>query len=109
MANILPTDAISGIASDGTNLTIPIASLVGLTSAQADPATGDGRELIRSICETIAQNIQALDPANRPTEMTFQKGNGNFQNGQQNTVREVFTVNFDVTYDPSNVTLTPEA
>jgi hypothetical protein len=35
--------------SDGTNITIPIASLIGLTAAEADAVTGDCREILQAI------------------------------------------------------------
>jgi len=44
-----PGYVIEGYSSDGTNIIIPIASLVGLTAAEADAITGDWREILQAI------------------------------------------------------------
>jgi hypothetical protein len=36
-------------SSDGTNITIPITSLIGLTAAESDVVTGDWREILQAI------------------------------------------------------------
>ena len=46
---ISPEQAIPGYTSDGTNITFPIASVVGLTAAEADAVTGDWREILQAI------------------------------------------------------------
>jgi hypothetical protein len=56
---ITPTDSSRHLApglvfgieysSDGTNITFPIANLIGLTAAEADSVTGDLREILQAI------------------------------------------------------------
>lgn len=107
MADVLPTVFFAGLTTDGTNLTIPIASLIGLTAGEEDPATGDGRELARSIVETIATKFLALDAANRPSRMSANKAN---PTGLAiDTVRQSYTLSFDIELDQATVDLAPEA
>jgi hypothetical protein len=47
--SLSPVYVIDGYSSDGTNITIPIASLIGLTAAEADAITGDWREILQAI------------------------------------------------------------
>ena len=44
-----PEQVLPGYSSDGTSITFPIASVIGLTSAEADAVTGDWREIIQAI------------------------------------------------------------
>jgi hypothetical protein len=44
-----PEQVIPGYSSDGTSITLPIASLIGLTAAEADAVTGDWREILQAI------------------------------------------------------------
>jgi hypothetical protein len=44
-----PGFVIPGYSSDGTNITLPIASLIGLSAAEADAITGDWREILQAI------------------------------------------------------------
>jgi len=38
-----------GYESDGTSITIPIASMIGLTAEEADAVTGDWREILQAV------------------------------------------------------------
>lgn len=44
-----PEQVLPGYSSDGTSITFPIASVIGLTSAEADAITGDWREILQAI------------------------------------------------------------
>jgi hypothetical protein len=44
-----PEKVLPGYSSDGTNISIPIASVIGLTAAEADAVTGDWREILQAI------------------------------------------------------------
>lgn len=64
MAEILPTAPLAFIDnfdSDGTNITIPIASLPGLTSDLANPNSGDIRAVITCILDKFVAEL-ALQP-----------------------------------------------
>ena len=66
MSEILPTAPLAFIDnfdSDGTNITIPIASLPGLTSDLANPNSGDIRAVITCILDKfVAALAQRPDP-----------------------------------------------
>lgn len=107
MANVTPDVVFPTMTVDVTGLTIPYADLDGLlTQAEADPTTGDIREVMRAILEKYATAINALDAALRPTEATITKSNPAGQG--LDTVRQTYTATFDGTYDKSTFTPTPE-
>jgi hypothetical protein len=68
-----PATSIPSYDSDGTNITIPIASLPGLTSEQADPETGDIRAVIVAILNKFYADIQALPKTERPGKLTMRR------------------------------------
>ena len=78
-ATLKPTDWIPGYTSDGTNLTIPIASLAGLTAADADAATGDIRKVILASAKQLDSVYAAASP--KPAGMMV-TGDGIPSNGQ---------------------------
>jgi len=55
-----PSGLFAGYGSDGTDVTIPIAALNDLTAANAEPSTGDARELARSLCSSLMEYHNAL-------------------------------------------------
>lgn len=61
-----PTSLWPNYTSDGTNITIPIAALDGLTSAEAHTTTGDWRSIMLSICSTAYRHYSELAAADRP-------------------------------------------
>ncbi|WP_342597673.1 hypothetical protein VKI21_06835 [Cyanobacterium aponinum UTEX 3222] len=107
MANILPSVLFPNMTSDGTSITIPLTDLPALTSAEADPATGDGREVARAIVEQVVSQVSALDANNAPTEMIVTKANPIGQG--EDTVRQSYTLAFDISYDASGVSMVAEA
>ncbi|BAQ67071.1 hypothetical protein [Geminocystis sp. NIES-3709] len=107
MANITPAQLFPGLTIDGTDVVIPLEDLAGLTSVEADPATGDGRELARVLLDTIASKVLALSTANRPTKMTVTKANP--QGIGIDSVRQAYTMSFDVSIDATGAALVAEA
>lgn len=106
MATIRPNTLFPNISSDGTNLTIPIADLAGLSSAEADPTTGNGAEMLRIICECAYSKIEALDAANRPTQMTWSKPAP--AGISPNVFRQSYTFGFNVNTDPTVLNIASE-
>lgn len=107
MANVLPTDLIAGYTSDGTNITIPLASLTGLSAAEAAADTGDGREVIRVLLETVLAAYNALTTEQRPTELTITRSNPTPQG--PTSLRYTYTVQADIDINPLTANMTPEA
>jgi len=62
-----PTSLWPSYTSDGTNITIPIAALDGLTAAEAHTSTGDWRSIMLSICSTAYRHYSELATADKPT------------------------------------------
>ena len=65
-----PTSLWPSYTSDGTNITIPIAALDGLTAAEADTTTGDWRSIMLSVSSTAYRHYSELATANKPTMFT---------------------------------------
>lgn len=107
MANITPAQLFPGLTVDGTDVVIPLADLAGLTAVEADPATGDGREVARVLVNSIVAKIQALATADRPTKMTVTKANP--QGIGVDQIRQAYSLSFDVSVDASGAALVAEA
>lgn len=82
MAAVQPTDFFAGyeyVAAAGTvtanSIVIPLTALSGLLAAEADPATGDGREVARILIQSIAAAYNALPTAERPAFMSVVEPN----------------------------------
>ena len=66
-----PTLLWPSYTSNGTNITIPIAALDGLTAAEAHTATGDWRSIMLAIISTAYRYYDSLDAADKPTALTM--------------------------------------
>lgn len=64
--NKAPTALFAGYAFDGTDITIPIANITGLSAAEADASTGDWRNVFLSLCYTVLAYYDSLDDADKP-------------------------------------------
>ena len=51
--DISPAGWLDSWSEDGTDITLPIASVAGLTPALADGTTGDVREVVRLLLEEL--------------------------------------------------------
>ncbi len=90
--NPAPTAWIPSYTSDGTNLTIPRASLPGLTTAEAHTSTGDIRSIALSLIDRLFQVYNASATADRPARMTLRRSTT--ESG--GTVRRAYTVEFQL-------------
>jgi len=117
-----PTTHIAGYTSDGTNITIPLASLTFpdqdgtmqplLTAAKANPTTGDIREISRAFNLHLGRDFASLPSADRPQRMTIQLSTPTTTGlppGSTNLIRRNYSGYFDETIDPtiSNVANEP--
>jgi hypothetical protein len=99
MPNVTPVQLFSGFTSDGTSITIPLADLSGLTTAEANATTGNGMEVLRTIIATAQAQLATLAPAARPTRSTLLKAAPTIATGQgiePGTLRESYTATFDL-------------
>jgi hypothetical protein len=64
--NKAPTELWPSYTSDGTNITIPIAAIDGLTAAEAHTTTGDWRSIMLSLVSTAHRHYDELATADKP-------------------------------------------
>ncbi len=101
----IPTDWIASYSSNGTNITIPIASLSGLTVAEAATADGDICNILKEILETAYAKYVSLASADKPTKMVIARLSTT--NDVTGVVTRQFTVTF--TCDSPTVNVSVEA
>lgn len=90
-----PTTTIPSYSSDGTNMTIPIASITGLTTAEAHTTTGDIRAIILRLMTHFNTTFAALSAPDQPTKLVVNKRT-EFVNSQ---IRRIFDVDAIVSGD----------
>ena len=95
----------SGATTTAQGVFIPLASLIDLTAAEADAATGDGRKVVFALIKEAQEQITALPDGSKPTKMTITKATPVGVNNT--TIRQGMTLNFDL--DISAVDVSPEA
>lgn len=66
---LIPLSLFPGYSSDGTSITIPIAALVEVTSAEADTITGDWREVLQGVLRRAAEHLGELMFYDEPTTL----------------------------------------
>lgn len=74
-------------ATGGTGVALP-----ELTDAQADPTTGDIRQVMYAICAAFAQAWESKATADRPTRMTISRTTSTAREG---VLSHSFTFRFD--------------
>ena len=106
MAMITPVQALgSGYALLANNdpapaqgLFIPLANVTGLSAAEANATTGDGRKVIAGLIEKINDNIQALASSARPVNLTIAKGQPTGVAINQVNQSFTITIRYDTTF-----------
>lgn len=68
--NPLPTAWLENWSSDGTEISVPIATFPQLTSAEASTTTGDIRKILFAFCEKIAASWNNTPSVDRPAKWT---------------------------------------
>lgn len=95
-----------GLAANKVTLTTATAGsnvlLTKLTDAEADPSSGDVRDVLWAICYAFYAKWDAVIPGNRPSKMKLVKTVQ--ANADNVTQTETYTFVFTTTTDPSNVT-----
>lgn len=84
----------TGYASNGTNMTLPIAGFSELTSAEADASTGDSRKVLYAVLDKVNKAVAALPDADKPTRLVVSRSatSPNAQNEFQVTFAVSFTL-----------------
>jgi len=97
---------ISGYSSDGTDLTIPIASFPELSTAEAHTSTGDFANFLYAFMEQIFSVWATIPNAARPQKMFISKSlSPNVVTGDE-TVQ--FSVRFTTAVDAGSRNVKPE-
>jgi hypothetical protein len=107
--NKAPTATLPGYTSDGTNITIPIASLLGLTAAEANATTGDAREVALAFIRTYKAKQQSLAVADKPATMSVRVVNQSYVSAGNlaNSVMVTYELQFYVEEGLANVIAEP--
>jgi hypothetical protein len=99
-----PDSIFPGWFEDGTDITVPIASITGLTSAEADGTTGDWRAVLYRIIEHTFKYVEGLPEADRPTKFIITR---NRFDGANDELSYAYSVNAATIVDENSVA--PEA
>lgn len=94
MPVVRPTQIFPGYTSDGTNITIPIASLPKLTAAAANATTGDGADVLWAIVDQAYEANQALAPEAKSSVFAVTKGNQTAVQGAPDARNQPYTATF---------------
>lgn len=78
--NKAPTAIFPGYSSDGTNISIPISNLVGLSAAEAHATTGDFREVVLAVVRTAKAYLQGLASDSAPKAMSVRVVDQSYMN-----------------------------
>lgn len=92
----------SAAAAPSQGIFIPLTSVSGLTAVEADTTTGDGRKVAFEILRAVFANYTALSTAAKPGKMAIARGTP--VGVDSSTVRQTFTVSFDLDITGSDVT-----
>ena len=113
MADITPTQLFSSysLGASGDTLSaqsvvISISDLPALSVAEADPSTGDGRELIRSLLQAIYTSFISIPEASRPNQITATKTQD--VGDEDDEIVQSYTFTFTGKFDPNLLTLNSE-
>lgn len=66
-----PSALFPSYASDGTTISIDIADLYGLTSAEANASSGDWREIALAFCATLFIHMNELAEEDAPQAVDY--------------------------------------
>jgi hypothetical protein len=99
--NQLPTAWFANWTSDGTDVTLPIASVPELTAAEADVTTGDIRKIMYAILERCWVKWNSLAIADRSTKMVLTKSSS--VEAATGIITTVFTYTFKNTITAQDV------
>ena len=107
MSEVTPAALFPNYTATATDMVFKIADTNSINAAKADEATGDGREVLRSIIETAIKSISALPQAARPKGMNIVKSTPNFTTNERMEV--TYSLTFSLNLDSASIPLVAEA
>jgi hypothetical protein len=93
-----------GFSSDGTNISIPIASFPQLAAAEVDASTGDMRKFLWAFLDFFRGKWIGTAQADRPSKVAFSSGS----TIDQTTLETVWTYTITVRTTTSALEVTDE-
>ena len=94
-------ELIENYSSDGTNLTIPRASLPKLSSAEAHTSTGNSKKFLYALLHQIATAVEATEDADKSGRMVFRKTTP--VSVADGIIRQGFEIYFDLALGDADV------
>ena len=92
---------LANYSSDGTNATIPLATLPKVTAGEAHTSTGDSRKFLYALIDAIAVAIAATDTDDKSNRMTVVKNTPvSISDG---IVRQSYNFDFDLALGDADV------
>jgi hypothetical protein len=92
--DITPATWFASWSEDGTDITVPIASLGSLTAADADGSTGDVREVLWNILLEAYNHQEGISPStDQPDQMVIARTDSMSQD-DSGLVQTKFTLTF---------------
>lgn len=98
----VPSNWINGYSCDGTNMVIPIAAMPYLSAGQCDAATGDVRQIVFALQETIYQKWLTIPSSNRSERIQVSRSSTVYTN------RITHTYTYQVSVIPASLIVMPE-
>jgi hypothetical protein len=98
----IPLNVFPGFTSDGVSISIPISSLIGLSTSEADNVSGDWRKIFQSLLLTLEAHLSDISILDRPAACSlFMLENWNaksslFEYGYG--TKRIFHVHFNINY-----------
>lgn len=89
----------NGDAAPVDGIFIPLSSLPAISAADADPANGNGSEVVRGLLETVTSNYANIAAEDRPANFVATK-NPPSAVGTINQIRETYSFQATITYNP---------
>lgn len=98
-----PNVWFSGVTSDASGITFPYSAMNGLLQADADPTTGDMREIVFAFCEELSNNMAATVTADRPNQLTVSRSASVSTVSGQDILTKTYTIRVNLDIDDVSV------
>lgn len=98
-----PSTWFSGLTNSVSAITIPYTALNGLSQADADPSTGDVREVVFGFCEAFSDQWASTATADRPDKATITTSTSVSTSGGQEVLTKIYTIRVELDVDAVDV------
>ena len=98
-----PSTWFSGLTNSISAVTIPYTALNGLAQADADPTTGDVREIVFGFCEAFSDRWASTATADRPDKATITTSTSVSSVSGQEVLTKIYTIRVELDVDSVDV------